>query len=832
MAQPVWTTPAGSLGSFPSLVSITLQLVANPVLPATSLTYALISGSLPTGLSISNTGEITGIPSLVVYPITEGFTIRVTDNLGNIRDRSFSITISGVVVPQFTTPSGSLLSTLDSLWVEFPISYSNPYTENPISIQVTQGGLPPGLEINELGMIRGYPQPPLNNITLSLITTTGTQTVSASNSIICTNTGSFEIGRPVIFTGTAFGGLIEGATYYVKQIINTNEFTVSATENGTVIPLSDATGSMTVTLPSVSVGSPTIRTYSFTLTIYSPLGSSSNDYSITVINQNTPVSQGGPGNPPNTRTPTILNTRPLTFNINDTNPYYGYYIVPPSLSTTYTYPPSTNAPIGTIVSDNYFSFKIIGYDFDGNDLSYSFASLPSGFTGDTSTGWIIGNPILANPGISTFNFNVRVYKSGNPTITTQNFYFQLNVSNEITGIIAWLTPIDIGTIYNGTISNLLVEASCDTPLQYRLVAGSLPPNLNLLSTGEIIGKVADQPLDTLLEQEDTSTFNFTVEAFSPSFSVVSSTRNFTLNVLQEFGQPTDTLYIKCTPDIQDRQLIESLLTNTTIIPDNVLYRPLDPNFGKATDVIYEHAYGIYASNIEEYIAAVTRNHYWRRITLGEIKTAVAKDNDGNIIYEVVYSEVIDNLVNPQGVSVQESIYWPNPINLNLGPWFTSITNIYTSYVNVLGQDYYTSLTPGQARILYPNSLYNMRTRVAQELGQEYNFNLYPLWMTSQQEDGNTLGFTPAWVICYTKPGFSEIVKNNINNLWNGTLNLINFKIDRFTVDKSLTYNYDKYLVPPTWTDLPSATPVPNPSDSQDFYVLFPRKTILPDETQY
>ncbi len=105
-------------------------------------------------------------------------------------------------------------------------------------------------------------------------------------------------------------------------------------------------------------------------------------------------------------------------------------------------------------------------------------------------------------------------------------------------------------------------------------------------------------------------------------------------------------------------------------------------------------------------------------------------------------------------------------------------------------------------------------------------------MTSQQEDGNTLGFTPAWVICYTKPGFSEIVKNNINNLWNGTLNLINFKIDRFTVDKSLTYNYDKYLVPPTWTDLPSATPVPNPSDSQDFYVLFPRKTILPDETQY
>ena len=214
-----------------------------------------------------------------------------------------------------------------------------------------------------------------------------------------------------------------------------------------------------------------------------------------------------------------------------------------------------------------------------------------------------------------------------------------------------------------------------------------------------------------------------------------------------------------------------------------------------------------------------------------MKTAVAKNSAGEIIYEVVYSEVIDNLVNPAGVSISSSIYWPRPIDLQLGPWYTSITDIYTSYADILGQEYYTSLTPGYAQTLYPNSLYNMRNRVAQVVGQEYDSRLLPLWMTSQQLNGSTLGYTQAWVIAYTKPGFSTTIKNNIQNNWGYTLNQINFRIDRFSVDKSETYNYDKNLTPPAWTGLPSATPVPDPLDSKDFYVLFPRQTILPDQAQ-
>ena len=859
MAQPIWNTSAGSIGTFPASVALATQLSASAVLPAITITYTLLSGTLPPGISINNSGLISGTPNLVTADTTSTFTIRATDTLSNIRDRTFSMIISGVAIPEFTTPEGSVLNTLDSIWIELPIQYNNPDSTNEVIVELQEGSLPPGLEINGEGLIRGYANPPLVNVTLNQIQTNATTTEDTSNLITCTSTTQFTIGRPIVFTNTAFGDIAEGVTYYIKTINSTTTFTISATQNGLVFPLTSDVGSMTVTLPATSIGQPTIRTYSFILRLVSALGGDTASYTITVVNQNTPVSQGGPGNTPNSRVPTILNTRPRTFVITDTDPYYGYYILPPVA-------PTVNATIGTIRSGEYFSFKIIGYDFDGNNLTYDYVDLPVGLTGDVDTGWITGTPTLNSTGLSTYSFAVNVYKTNNPSIVTTNFNFTYNLSNEITDNIIWVTDSNLGTIFNGSISTLSVNAIADTELSYRITSGALPANLLILSNGEITGRVADQPTDTLLAQNEQTVFTFTVQAYSPIYSVVQSSKTFTITVLQEYTQPTDTLYIKAAPSIDDRNILASLLDSTTLIPNEMIYRPNDIYFGKASSIIYEHAFGIYASNIDEYLAAVTQNHYWRNITLGEIKTAVAKNSAGEIIYEVVYSEVIDNLINPSGISIQQNIYWPRPIDLGLGPWYTSITDIYTSYANVLGQDYYTSLTPGYARLLYPNSLFNMRNRVGQVVGQVKDSTLLPLWMTSQQENGGTLGYTQAWVICYTKPGiivdgeqltyaefeatglkrthtlngatvidyfsYAETIKNNIQNDWQYTLNQINFRIDRFSVDKSETYNYDKKLNPPAWTGLPSADPVPDPLDSKDFYVLFPRQTILPDETQY
>ena len=856
MTQPIWNTSAGSLGSFPALLALSIQLSASAQSPATSIQYTLLSGTLPTGISMSATGLISGTPALVTVDVTSTFTIRVTDNLSSIRDRTFSMQISGAALPQFTTPDGNLLSTQDSIWTELPILYSNPYASNKVIILLKEGELPPGLEISEEGVIRGYPNPPIVNNTLNAATTNATETESGTNLITCATTTHFSIGRPVVFTGSVvFGGINPSTTYYIRTIVNATTFSISTTPGGAPFPLISDIGLMTVTLPATSVGSPAIRTYSFILKLVSDLGGDTASYSITVINQNTPVSEGGPGKTANTRIPAILNTRPLTYITNDADPYYGYYILPPVL-------PADTARIGTIQSGDYFAFKIIGDDFDGNSITYSYSGLPLGLAGDPVTGWITGTPVIS-PGINSFSFSASVSKTATPGISSVYFNFGLNVSNGITETITWITPVDLGTIFNGTISTLRVVADAGVPLTYRIVGGSLPPNLTLLTNGEITGYVADQPTESFLTTGENTTFTFTIQAYSLEYSIIQSNKTFTIDVLQEYGQPTDILYIRATPSISDRHLIDSLLTSEMLIPTEDLYRADDGYFGKATSVIYAHAYGIYSSDIDEYIAAVTTNHYWRNITLGELKTASAKNDLGEVIYEVVYSEVIDNLINPSGKSVSSSIYWPRPIDLSLGPWYTSITDIYASYETVLDQQYYTSLTSGYARSLYTNSLINMRNKVASSLGQEYDSRLLPLWMTSQQANGSTLGYTQAWVICYTEPkivvdgvplsyaefaatgkdrtkysSYAETIKNNINTLWyapdgtQNTLNQINFGIDRFTVDKSSTYNYDKHLNPAAWTGLPSATPVPDPLNSKDFTILFPRKTILPNTTQY
>ena len=842
--QPTWITPAGTLGTWASGSTLTYQLSASANLPAITVSYMQIGGILPAGVTISSSGLVSGTTSLVSSNTTYTFVVRVTDNLGSIRDRTFSLSLGAPAGPSFETTPGLIATILDSTWFSYQIEYNNPIATNPVVISYSLGLLPPGIEINEYGLLRGYATPPTIQVNLEPVTTSAT--VINNNVISCVTTIGFSAGRPVTFSGTTFGGISTTVTYYVATVINATNFTIAATLGGPTVILTNSVGYMTVTLPTISEGQPTTQTYSFTLLLESPLGNSIQSYAITVQNQNAPAP--GPNAPLNTRIPAILNTQPPTYDISANEQNYGYYVLPPE-STGNTYAPSTPAYIGQIANDTFFAFSVLGYDFDSNPITYTFSGLPSWATGNTSTGWITGIPVISNDTISNYGFSVVVSKTANPAIQTPAFNFTFRVSNGIQGNITWTSPSNLGQVFNGTKSTCVVQATSDVPLVYRLVSGSLPPNLTLLSTGEISGIIPFQPTSELLAAGNTTTFTFTVEAYSPQFSVVNSIKTFTLTVYQEFSQPTDTLYIQCSPNVIYRALISSLLCNTSLIPTNYLYRPDDPYFGKATNVVYEHAFGIFASDFNEYVAAITQNHYWRNITLGQINTAIARDSNNNIIYEVVYSEVIDNLVNPTGVSVPEQIYWQQQIPLYLGPWYDSETSIHASYeTDPNGNQYYTSLTPGYAQILYPNSLDNMRERVSQNLGQVYNSNLLPLWMTSQQSDGSTLGYTPAWVIAYCSPGstkqngstvsYAQYIQYQIQNNWLNpigelnTLNTIDFNIDRFMVDKSITFDYQNTLNPPSWTGLPSAVPTPNPLNSDDFQVLFPQTTILPITTQY
>ena len=151
-----------------------------------------------------------------------------------------------------------------------------------------------------------------------------------------------------------------------------------------------------------------------------------------------------------------------------------------------------------------------------------------------------------------------------------------------------------------------------------------------------------------------------------------------------------------------------------------------------------------------YVSSLYLNHYWKNLVLGEIKTAQALDANGNVVYEVVYSQIVDNLVNNQDQSVGKIVNLPYEITL---PDDTTTQQVY------------------------PNSLDNMRDQVIDVVGQISNNVPMPLWMTSKQTNGTVLGYTPAWVLAYTLPNHSNEIAYYFGQLFEGNLNTIDFKVE-------------------------------------------------------
>jgi len=94
-SSPGWYTPAGQIGGTiyrNGIVSITV--VATDPDPSATITYSVLSGALPSGLSLdSSTGVISGTAPDIGSDTTYNFTLRATDNAGNTSDRAFSIII-------------------------------------------------------------------------------------------------------------------------------------------------------------------------------------------------------------------------------------------------------------------------------------------------------------------------------------------------------------------------------------------------------------------------------------------------------------------------------------------------------------------------------------------------------------------------------------------------------------------------------------------------------------------------------------------------------------------------------------------------------------------
>ena len=95
---PSWNTPEGNLGVVVNDVAMTpIQLVATEINePGSTITYAVTTGALPTGLNLSSSGEISGTPTGYTFNQTVNFTITATDDEGEtaVRDFSFQVLVN------------------------------------------------------------------------------------------------------------------------------------------------------------------------------------------------------------------------------------------------------------------------------------------------------------------------------------------------------------------------------------------------------------------------------------------------------------------------------------------------------------------------------------------------------------------------------------------------------------------------------------------------------------------------------------------------------------------------------------------------------------------
>ena len=85
---------------------------------------------------------------------------------------------------------------------------------------------------------------------MTTYTTTATGTDSSNNSVVLGTTANMASGLPITFSGTAFGGITAGDTYYILSVLNGTQITLSGTAGGAIVAVSTATGSMTASFTS------------------------------------------------------------------------------------------------------------------------------------------------------------------------------------------------------------------------------------------------------------------------------------------------------------------------------------------------------------------------------------------------------------------------------------------------------------------------------------------------------------------------------------------------------------------------------------------------------
>ena len=103
-SQPSWQTASGSLGTIANYARSSYSVTVTATDPESgAINYALVSGTLPGGLSLNtSTGVISGNASAVGSNTTYSFTIEARDTASNATERDFTLAVNAPQVSTFT----------------------------------------------------------------------------------------------------------------------------------------------------------------------------------------------------------------------------------------------------------------------------------------------------------------------------------------------------------------------------------------------------------------------------------------------------------------------------------------------------------------------------------------------------------------------------------------------------------------------------------------------------------------------------------------------------------------------------------------------------------
>jgi hypothetical protein len=929
MSVVTWVTPKGSLGTIPEsqFYSYNLQAIDSDEQP---LFYSFISGELPGGMYVTQTGELRGVPTItqiVLQTRVYAFTVRATNPNGVIADRSFSLTVSNIFGPEIFPKPDLIGAWFDGTYLEYRFNSIN---DNPAAIEtwsVLGGTLPPGVTLDSDGTLSGYidlvaansdligfEAAPVDLVGIDAIprstdryynftvqVTDGAKYNSVNVRVLIVSKGNYTGDNDITLINNTFikidadnnyrpillnvpatiTNLVSGDTFAYKLIAydpegedvswRVDEFQFSGLDELDAAPAEFITGNVSLgpyilteepTHGPLTSSSVSVRVNGIAAPIpnvdYTISGNALtfSSYNISYIVRESKIStvqiashtyQVGDtiiirGAADSSFNGTFMITAVGSINIsyfqNEPDVPFG-----PSSGTVSKFFPLTTDTIEVLYIK--LGNEPGGKGFDTLLFDQGIEGLPLGFPPvNADTGWIHGTLPAQIPDLQTYNINIRAYRTNFPSLESTLGVLTLSVKRTLNELIEWTTPTDLGTIDNGAISELYVEAvnNLGKDLEYSIIYDNyrrVPQGLKMLRTGRLIGRTTFRYFS--LDNE----FAYINLASTDGIEVGMSIQGVGIASGSSVTEIVDDNVIIVKPAIYVIQgtaltFSNETVTKVAIATTNAISTVIDSG---NTTFDQKSTFTVKATAIDGSISS-TKNF---TVTIKPRNLAPYENLYLKALLPEEQRTTLDNIIKDEALFPVSMIYRPDDPYFGLAKslkilflpglsprkieeYVLAIANnhytktinfgdiktaravdsngniiyevVYVDAVDPLQFD--TSGPPLQKTLsiangylynnqeyktIYPNSFNNMQYRIDNNIGYT-NRGALPTWMTSVQENGLVLGLTRAIVLAYVKPGSAKLIQYRLQSSLKLPAGNFSFVADRYQWENYLSKFYN------------------------------------------